>query len=75
MDKVRILLKTAEESGELTQAVIKHHLHGERGTQQNLTNEAGDVLAFIHFMVEQGIINKKQLKAAKKARLLRERNK
>lgn len=53
------LRKLAEECGELTQAAIK--VHDGKPWRQELTAEAGDVMACIKKLVKLGIIDKKQL--------------
>lgn len=53
------LRKLAEECGELTQAAIK--VHDGKPWKQELTAEAGDVIACINRLVDLGIIDKKQL--------------
>lgn len=53
------LRKLAEECGELTQAAIK--VHDDKPWKQELTAEAGDVIACIKKLVKLGIIDKKQL--------------
>lgn len=53
------LRKLAEECGELTQAAIK--VHDDKPWKQELTAEAGDVIACIKKLVKLGIIDRKQL--------------
>jgi NTP pyrophosphatase (non-canonical NTP hydrolase) len=53
------LRKLAEECGELTQAAIK--VHDDKPWKQELTAEAGDVIACINKLIKLGIIDKKQL--------------
>lgn len=53
------LRKLAEECGELTQAAMK--VHDDKPWKQELTAEAGDVIACIKKLVKLGIIDRKQL--------------
>lgn len=70
--KSYILVKTGEESAEVAQAAMKHLLHGSKETQANLEQEIGDLLAFVVYAQQRGIINKKAVDAAMYARIERE---
>jgi len=63
MDKqTELLVITAEECGELTQAVMKHIRFGDN--TESITKEAGDVGCMIALLVERGIIDEQELEHA-----------
>jgi len=60
-----------EECGELVVAISKvrrfglHNSYKDGGTQkEHLTQEAGDVMLMIQLLVEQGVLDEDELKAA-----------
>lgn len=62
------LVITMEECGELVQScskIIRHGTHSEKGEKwlSSLTEEAGDVLAMIHILVEKGLLDHKELES------------
>lgn len=50
-----LLLKLAEEAGELVVAAIKHGLHKSHATRRALEGEIADVLAVIELLFEYSI--------------------
>lgn len=51
-----LLLKLAEEAGEVVVAAIKHSLHDTPGTRRQLAEEIGDVYAIVdHLLMVKGI--------------------
>ncbi|HEF4776457.1 hypothetical protein KTE28_18435 [Burkholderia multivorans] len=57
----RAALHLASECGELTQAIVKWLQDPSRLTRYNVEMEAGDVLALIDLLREQGVIRNEQV--------------
>ena len=59
------LVVLAEECGELTQAAMKIIRFGESNTaRENLTQEVGDVMCLIQWMVDTNLISKESIEIA-----------
>ena len=52
-----VYIKLMEESGELVQACAKVLKYKDEEWLGRLEEESGDVMAFIHLMAENGIVN------------------
>ena len=52
-----VFVKTMEECGELTQACAKVIKYNTPEARHHLAEEAGDVLAFVHLLQEEGVID------------------
>lgn len=67
-----LLLKLAEEAGELVVAVLKHKLHRSPATLAKLEGEIADVLAIVALLMEGGGVSMKRVNAKQAARYSRE---
>jgi phosphoribosyl-ATP pyrophosphohydrolase len=56
-----LLLKLAEEAGEVVVAAIKHRIRRTARTRQRLEAEIGDVLAIIDLLIERGKLSPKRI--------------
>lgn len=68
-----LLLKLAEEAGEVVVAAIKHRLHRSPSTLTNLEKEVGDVLAIVQLLCETDYIAGGRIKKYAERREVRER--
>lgn len=68
-----LLLKLAEEAGEVVVAAMKHRLHRTSSTRRELSKEIGDLLAVVKLLNEFEDINNKITKDQYKERYVRER--
>lgn len=68
-----LLLKLAEEAGEVVVAAVKHRLHRNPGTLTNLEKEVGDLLAIVQLLCEGASIGGGRIKKYAERREVRER--
>ena len=67
-----LLLKLAEEAGEVVVAAIKHRLHRTARTRQRLEAEIGDVLAIVDLLCERNGLKAKRISHHQSERYARE---
>ena len=67
-----LLLKLAEEAGEVVVAAIKHRIHGTAATRDELERECGDVVAMIRHLCEVKGFSHMRIEQHCKARYARE---
>lgn len=67
-----LLLKLAEEAGEVVVAAIKHRLHNTASTRRQLEAEIGDVLAIIALLMTHADIDNARCTARQGARYNKE---
>jgi NTP pyrophosphatase (non-canonical NTP hydrolase) len=68
-----LLLKLAEEAGEVVVAAVKYRLHRTAATQQALESEIGDLLAIIVILRNDCYLSGTAISDARAERLKRER--
>lgn len=68
-----LLLKLAEEAGEVVVAAVKHRLHRTASTKRQLELEIGDLLAICCLLVEYSWLNDAEIQVHREKRLTRER--
>lgn len=49
-----LLLKLAEEAGEVVVAAVKHRIHRSKQTRRRLEGEVADLLAIVDLLIERG---------------------
>lgn len=67
-----LLLKLAEEAGEVVVEAVKHRLHNNALTRRNLEMEVGDLLAIIDLLTAAGWLERKTIEQQRTARFRRE---
>jgi phosphoribosyl-ATP pyrophosphohydrolase len=67
-----LLLKLAEEAGEVVVAAIKHRLHRTDATRRELALEVGDLQAIVDLLLMQGTISPKVASDRRNERYARE---
>lgn len=67
-----LLLKLAEEAGEVGVAAIKHRIHRTQSTRAALEGEVGDVLAICAMLADRNALSMTSISAARDARIRRE---
>lgn len=67
-----LLLKLAEEAGEVVVAAIKHRIHQSAGTRTELAKEIGDLLAVVEIMCEKAQLSTKVIDKQNRERYARE---
>jgi len=68
-----LLLKLAEEAGEVVVAAIKHRIHKTPGTRDELSKEVGDFLAVVQLLGEAGGLSPATVTKQREERYDRER--
>lgn len=68
-----LLLKLAEEAGEVVVAAIKHRLHRTKTTRLRLEQEIGDLYAIVELLLSQVDLSRRGVAMAKDARMIREK--
>ena len=66
-----VYVKTMEECGELTQACAKVIKYDTPEARHHLAEEAGDVLAFVHLLQEEGIIDTEVMNKKRRGTILK----
>lgn len=66
-----LLLKLAEEAGEIVVAAVKHRLHRTDGTRRKLEQEIGDLIAIVTLLTASEL-NGNRIDRAAEARETRE---
>ena len=69
-----LLIKLAEEAGEVVVAAIKHRLHRTLQTKANLEGEIGDLLAIVEIVCERQRMSMEAIMVAKRLRIRKERD-
>ena len=67
-----LLLKLAEEAGEVVVAAIKHRLHRTKVTRLRLEQEIGDLMAIVDLLCRDDQLHRSELSKARTARRERE---
>lgn len=67
-----LLLKLAEEAGEVVVAAIKHRIHRTSRTRAALEGEIGDVLAICAMLVDRAALTHANIASHRDARIARE---
>ena len=67
-----LLIKLAEEAGEVVVAAIKHRLHRTLQTKAQLEGEIGDMLAIVEILCERQRMCMDNIMIAKRARIRKE---
>lgn len=68
-----LLLKLAEEAGEVVVAAIKHRLHRTKATRLRLEQEIGDVMAIAELLLNRADLSRRNVMLARDARIDREK--
>lgn len=68
-----ILLKLAEEAGEVVVAAVKHQLHRTPATRRELELEIGDLYGVVHLLCEVTCLSAEAIRTQSKERYDRER--
>ena len=68
-----VFVKTMEECGELTQACAKVIKYNTPEARHHLAEEAGDVLAFVHLLQEEGVIDTEIMNEKRRGTVLKYR--
>lgn len=67
-----LLLKLAEEPGEVVVTAIKHRIHNSPATRDRLEQEVGDVMAMVKLLIEKRSMSYDRISTHTKSRYHRE---
>lgn len=67
-----LLLKLAEEAGEVVVAAIKHRLHNTPETRRQLAEEVGDFYAIVDLLLMESVVSPKVAATRRNQRYARE---